>query len=346
MQFVHPEYLLMLIAIPVIALLYAWARYNRKNKLRRLGPRLSSALMLDVSRYTGWIKMSLELLAMAVLIVCVARPYMPVEVGEATEKSTAKGIEVMICMDVSNSMLASSTDDPAGVSRLQRAKFILEKLVNNMDNDKVGLIVFAGEAYTQLPITSDYISAKMFINDITTDMVPTQGTAIGTAIDMAVNSFTPDSKFEKAIVLITDGENFEDDATGEAARAREAGIQVDVVGLGTPGGAPIPVGKNEYMTDYNGQRVVTRLNEQMAQEIARAGGGVYVNGASSGAIGELTDKLDTLAKNEYERSASSPASELFPLFAVIALLLLMIDTLIPYRKISWLKRINFFTKNN
>lgn len=255
----------------------------------------------------------------------------------------------MICLDVSNSMLASSTDDPGGVSRLRRAKFILEKLIDKLKDDKIGLIVFAGESYTQLPITSDYISAKMFIDQISTEMVPTQGTAIGSAIEMALNSFTPDSEFDKAIVVITDGENFEDDAVGEAARAAEAGIQVDVIGLGTAGGAPIPtpkgMGQGKYLTDQNGQVVVTSLNEEMAKEIAKAGKGIFLQGSSPAVVGDLDDQLSKLSKAEYQRLTASPSSELFPMVTAIALIILLIDTLIPYRKISWLRGINFFTKS-
>ena len=197
----------------------------------------------------------------------------------------------MICLDVSNSMLASSTDDEAGVSRLQRAKFILEKMIDKMQNDKVGLIVFAGDAYTQLPITSDYISAKMFLNNISTGMVPTQGTAIGAAIDMAMNSFTPDDKMGKAIIVITDGENFEDNAVDEAKRAANAGIQVDVVGLGSGRGVRIPVGRNSYMINpMTGEEVLTKLDESTAMEIAKAGKGIYVNGATSSAVSDIDTK--------------------------------------------------------
>ena len=246
-------------------------------------------------------------------------------------------------------MLASSTDDPGGVSRLRRAKFILEKLIDKLQDDKVGLIVFAGESYTQLPITSDYISAKMFIDELSTEMVPTQGTAIGAAIDMAMNAFTPDSDFDKAIVIITDGENFEDDAVGEAARAAEAGIQVDVIGLGTAGGAPIPtpkgMGQGKYLTDENGQVVVTSLNEEEARKIAKAGKGIYLQGGDPAVVSAIDEQLSTLSKSEYQRMTSSPSAELFPIVAIIALIILLIDTLIPYRKISWLRGINFFTKS-
>lgn len=242
-------------------------------------------------------------------------------------------------------MLASSTDDEAGISRLQRAKFLLEKLIDKMQNDKVGLIVFAGDAYTQLPITSDYISAKMFINNISTDMVPTQGTAIGAALDMAMNSFTPDDKMGKAIIVITDGENFEDNAVEEAKRAAHAGIQVDVVGLGSGRGVRIPVGRNNYMINpATGEEVMTKLDEATASEIAKAGKGIYVNGSTSSALNDIDSKMDELEQGEFARKTFSPQSEQFPVFAWIALLLLIIDSITVTRKISWLKKYRFFSK--
>lgn len=251
----------------------------------------------------------------------------------------------MVCLDVSNSMLASSTDDEGGVSRLQRAKFILEKLISKMNNDKVGLIVFAGDAYTQLPITSDYISAKMFINSITTDMVPTQGTAIGAALEMAMNSFTPNDDMGKAIILLTDAENFEDNAVEAAKRASGAGIQVDVIGLGTARGARIPLGNGHYMINpMTGEEVVTRHDESTGTEIARAGDGIYVNGATTSAINAVDTKMDELKQAEFERKSFSPQSEQFPIVAWIALILLVIDVFVVTRKISWLKKYRFFTK--
>lgn len=347
--FVNPQYLWLLLAVPVIAGVWLLARVARRRKLRRFGQlNVIASLMPEASRYTGWIKISLELLAVALLVIAVARPIAPSGTEQTASTTTTRGIELMICIDVSNSMLASSTDDPGGVSRLRRAKFILEKLIDKLKDDKVGLIVFAGESYTQLPITSDYISAKMFIDDLSTEMVPTQGTAIGSAIDMAMNAFTPDSECDKAIVIITDGENFEDDAKAEAARAAEAGIQVDVIGLGTAGGAPIPtpkgMGTGKYLSDQNGQTVMTALNENEAREIAKAGHGIYLAGGDPAVVSDLDEQLSTLSTAEYQRLTSSPSAELFPIFSIAALVILLIDTLIPYRKISWLRGINFFTK--
>ena len=349
-RFAYPTLLYLLLLVPAIAALYALARHARRKKLEKFG-RLSviSKLMPDASRYMGWIKLTIELAALALIIIAFARPYTPSAEGSQDEEETARGIEVMLCVDVSNSMLASSTDDPNGVSRLKRAKFILEKLIDKMNNDKVGLIVFAGDAYTQLPITSDYISAKMFLNDISTDMVPTQGTAIGAALEMAINSFTPESEFQKAIVLITDGENFEDNAIEVAKMSADAGIQVDVIGIGSGKGNRIPINANgtEFMIDATGQPVVTALNEQMAREIAQAGDGIYLQGSSSSVVNELDDQLEKLGKTEYKRAVgSSPANELFPIATLMALLLLAIDGVLPYCKISWLRNINFFTKGD
>lgn len=349
LSFAYPKLLYLLLIIPVIAAIYFQSRVSRRKRLRRFGQiKVVRAMMPDASRYMGWIKLTIECLALAFIIIALARPYTTSADASAKEEETvSRGIEVMICVDVSNSMLASSTDDPRGVSRLQRAKFILEKLIDKMNDDKVGLIVFAGDAYTQLPITSDYISAKMFLNGINTDMVPTQGTAIGAAIDMAINSFTPDSEFRKAIIVITDGENFEDNAVEEARRAASAGIQVDVIGIGGGKGSPIPMNGGEYLKDQQGKVVMTALNESMAKEIAQAGDGIYLSGGSSSVVGDLDSHLDKLGKTEFKRrTASSAANELFPIAAILAILMLVIDGMLPYCKISWLRDINFFTKQS
>lgn len=298
--------------------------------------------MPDASPYTPWVKISLELLALTLLVIAVARP----RYGEKEQQETTNGIEVMIALDVSRSMNASSTDDPAGVSRLNRAKFLLGKMVDAMDNDRVGLIVFAGESYTQLPITTDFVSAKMYINDISTDMVSTQGTAIGNAIGKAMNSFSPDEDINRAIIVITDGENHEGDAVDMARQAHEAGIQVDVIGVGSLKGAPIPVNakRGEYLKDYNGQPVTTALNEDMAREIAKAGNGIYISGSSSNAVNELTDQLDHLQKTELKNVRYKQSAEQFPLFISLALILLLINTFVLNRKIAWLKKYTFFSK--
>ncbi len=342
-SFAYPYLLYLLLLIPIIFLLFLWAQISKKKRLMRFGKlAILERLMPDASKYKPWVKISVQLLVIATLIIVLARP----RAGAKEQVSNVKGIEVMIAMDVSNSMLASSTDDPNGISRLQRAKHILEKLIDKLDNDKVGLIVFAGEAYTQLPITSDFISAKMFINSINTEMVPTQGTAIGAAIDMAMHSFSPDENTQKAIIVITDGENQVGDAVEMAKAAQSQGVQVEVIGLGSTKGAPIPLNaaRNSFLKDSDGRPVTTFLNEKMAQEIANAGNGIYVSGNSSSAVSDIDNPLETLAKSDLERVGYSSSAEQFPVFAWIALVILIIDIFILDRKISWLKKINFFSK--
>lgn len=341
-SFANPYLLYLLFLIPVVALLFLLAQWARRRKLKLYGHlSVLQHLMPDASRYKPWLKLVLQLVAIAALVFVLARP----RAGAKEEISEVEGIEVMICLDVSNSMLASSTDDPNGVSRLQRAKMILEKLIDKLDNDKVGLIVFAGDAYTQLPITSDFVSAKMFLNSISTEMVPTQGTSIGAAIEMAMRSFTPDDEMQKAIIVITDGESFDDDPIASTKEAVSQGIQVDVIGLGSTKGALIPIGHNgQFMRDDTGNPVTTRLDEEMAQKIAQSGEGIYVQGASSSVVNEISDQLDTLAKSSLEKVVYAASAEQFPVFGWIALAFLVIDIFMLDRKVGWLKKINFFSK--
>ena len=205
LSFAYPEFLYLLLIVPVVVALYIFARSSRIRNLKRFGRiDVLTALMPDVSKYKPGIKLILQLIAVVLIIIVLARP----RAGAVEQTVKVRGIEVMVALDVSNSMNASSNDDPKSVSRLQRAKLLLERLIDTFGDDKVGLIVFAGNAYTQLPITADFTSAKMFINSISTDMVSAQGTAIGAAIKLAMNSFSGNEKTQKTIIVITDGENF------------------------------------------------------------------------------------------------------------------------------------------
>ena len=336
MTFAYPYLLYLLLLVPIVFGLWYWARIARRAKLRRYGQlKHLQHLMPEASKYMPAVKITLELLALASLIVAVARP----RAGEKEEVESTSGIEVMIAFDVSRSMLASSTDDPNGVSRLQRAKYILNRLIDKLDHDKVGLIVFAGEAYTQLPITTDFLSARMYLDEISTDMVPTQGTAIGTAINMCIHSFSPDEDINKAIIVITDGENHEGDALEMAKYAKGLGIEVDVIGVGSLKGAPIPLdsSRGEFLKDNSGAPVTTYLNEGMAKEIASAGGGVYISGSGSKAVDQLVESLDHVT---YKASA-----EQFPVFVWMAVILLVVDAFVMPRKIGWLKRFTFFHRS-
>ena len=339
-NFAHPQYFYLLLLLPALLLLFLWNRRDRRQRLQHYGKRASiEPLMPDVSRYKPWIRLVLEMLLLTMVILVLARP----RAGSSKTTTNVHGIEVMVAVDVSNSMNASSTDNPQDVSRLQRAKMILQKLIDRMENNKVGLIVFAGNAYMQMPMTSDAASAKLFLNGINTSMAPTQGTAIGAAINMALNGFSQSKKSQKAIIIITDGENFEDDAVGAAKAAAKAGVHVYVIGVGSTTGAPIPV-DGGYLTDDSGNPVTTYLNEKMAQQIAEAGDGVYISGTAADAVSTLQETLDKLSKSDLATVSYTQHDEQFPVFATLALLVLLVLLLLLERKNPWRKKYNFFTK--
>lgn len=337
-DFANPTYLYLLAAVPVAVLLFMAARASRRAKLRRFGrPESISHLMPDTSRYTPAVKLTLQMIALAALVVVLGRP----RAGAKEQQETSAGIEVMIAFDVSNSMLASSTDRPDGVSRLDRARLLLEKLVDRLDNDKVGLVVFAGQSKMQLPLTSDFYTAKMYLDELSPSQIAYQGTSISSAIKMAMNGFSPAEDMHKAIILITDAEDHEGEAIETAKLAAENDIQIDVIGLGTPNGNVLP-----GFADNEGRPVVTRLNEELAQKIAEAGDGIYVNGASPSALSDLSSQLDKLQKSEFRSVTYKAGAEQFPTFAAVALIFLLIDIFVVDRKISWLRGINFFTKED
>lgn len=343
-DFAYPQLLFLLFAVAAIGLLYWWSRVSRKANLRKYGHLdVLEHLMPDASKYKPRIKIVLQLLALAAIVIILARP----RAGEKVPQQTRiEGIEIMIAFDVSNSMLASANDDPNGISRLDRARLLLEKLLTKLDNDKVGLIVFAGEAKTQMPLTTDYYTAKMYLNDLSPKLVSLQGTAITDAINMAANSFSSDDKVNKAIILITDAENHEGDAIEAAKAAAAKGIQIDVIGVGSAKGVPIPINAtaSDFLRDNEDQVVLTSFDEKAAEKIAEVGDGIYVNGSSSKALDTLVDALDQVDKTEFKKVQYKASAEQFPTFAWIALALLICDLIVLDRKNSWLKDVNLFSK--
>jgi Ca-activated chloride channel family protein len=331
-----------LIAIPVFVIAYIVMTKRKERQLKAFGdPELMAQLMPDASKSRPIWKFSLMLVALVLLIVAAARP----QFGQKENTVKRQGIEVMVALDISNSMLA----EDVAPNRLDRAKQMLSKMIDNMVDDKVGLVVFAGEAFTQLPITCDYVSAKMFLNTITPNLIQTQGTAIGTALQTAITSFgTPESEAGRAIILITDGENHEDDAIAAAKKAHELGIKVFVIGIGKPEGAPIPKpGTNDYFKDRQGQVVVSKLNEEMCQQIAQAGSGVYVRCDNTNtAMRALQQELDHIATSELESTVYADYNEQYQSFALIALFLLMIEFFIMSRKNHRLTRMDLFKENS
>lgn len=337
-RFANIEMLWWLITTPVFVIAYIIYTKHKRRQLMEFGDQeLVALLMPDASKGRPIWKFSLLLLAWVLLIVAGSRP----QYGQQEKTIKRQGIEVMVALDISNSMLA----EDVAPNRLDRAKQILSKMIDNMVDDKVGLVVFAGEAFTQLPITCDYVSAKMFLNTITPNLIPTQGTAIGAALQTAVTSFgATESEAGRAIILITDGENHEDDAIAVAKQAQELGIQVFVVGIGKPEGSPIPKpGSNDYFKDRSGQVVVSRLNEEMCQQIAAAGKGIYVRCDNTNtAMRALQQELDRMATAELESTVYADYNEQYQSFVLIALLLIVIEFFILSRKNHRLTRMDLF----
>ena len=335
-RFESPIYLWLLLLIPLLLVVSIWLYSQRKKKLRKFGdPELLRALMPDVSRWRPAVKLALMLAALALLIIMVARPQM----GTKISREKRQGIETIIALDISNSMLCEDVTP----TRLQKSKLLVENLVDHFTNDKIGLVVFAGDAFVQLPITSDYVSAKMFLQSISPSLIATQGTDIAQAIRLSMNSFTQDRNIGKAIILITDGEDHEGGGVEAAEDAHKKGINVFILGVGTARGAPIPMEGGGYMTDNTGETVITALNEQMCQEVARAGKGTYIHvDNNSDAQKRLDHELDKLQHGETESVVYSEYDEQFQAFGILALLLLLIEILILEIKNPMFKNMKLF----
>ena len=338
-KFANPDILYLLLLLPVMVVLWIINNIRRKKAFLKLGnPDLVSGLMPELSLFRPNLKMLLGMVALSLLIVVVARP----QFGSKLEEVKKEGVEVIIALDVSNSMLAEDIQP----NRLERAKQALSRLIDNLENDKIGLIVFAGDAYTQIPITTDYISAKMFMSTITPDMVPRQGTSIASAISLAMKSFSPGEDKSRAIIVITDGENHLADPVSAATAAAEAGIVVHTIGIGSADGVPIQMtvnGRREYLKDNDGNTVITKLDEDVLRRVAMAGGGSYVRASSSNlGLEEVYGEIRKMKQQEMESVMYTEYNDQFQVFAAIALLLLLADSLIMNRKNRKLSKIRLF----
>lgn len=337
-RFEDPIYLWLLLAVPVLFLVRFVVWKQRKNKLKKFGdPQLLRQLMPDASVARPRVKFALLMAALSLLIVLLARPQM----GSRISKEKRNGIETIIALDISNSMMATDVVP----SRLDKSKLLVENLVDHFTNDKIGLVVFAGDAFVQLPITSDYVSAKMFLQNIDPSLIASQGTDIARAIDVSMHSFTQAEKVGKAIIVITDGEDHEGGAVEAAKAARKKGINVFILGVGDPKGAPIPTGDGGYMTDNTGQTVMSALNEEMCREVAKAGSGVYIHvDNTSDAQSRLNNELTKLQKGETESVVYSEYDEQFQAFGILVILLLIIEICILESRNPLLKNVKIFKK--
>ena len=319
------QYLLLLLIVPLLFVAYALYLRARRKRLARFGsPELVSQLMPDASTGKGWLKISLLAAAWFFFVIGLARP----QLGARLKEHQSQGVEGMVALDVSNSMLAEDYSP----NRLERSKLAISRLVDKLQGDRIGLVVFAGEAFVQLPITADYVSAKVFLKSIDTESVPIQGTALSEALMASARSFSTQSERSRAIILISDGEDHEGEAI-EAARAiAEQGIRIYCIGVGSPQGKPIP--KNgSLLKDASGEIVVTRLNEEILQEIAGAGNGKYVRaGAAEFGLNPIIDDIRTLDKEQFNSVVFEDFDEQFMYFFAIALFFLILELLVSDTK--------------
>ena len=335
-RFESPQYLYLLLVLVALAAIHYYIIYKKKRQVKRFGdPELTRQLFLGVSRWRPEVKFWITMLALASFIVALARP----QFGTRLDTRERTGIEAIIALDVSNSMLAEDVKP----NRLEKAKMMVSNMVDGMRDDKIGLIVFAGQAFVQLPITSDYVSAKMFLETISPSPMSVQGTDIAEAINLSMRSFTQQEDVSRAIFVITDGEDNEARGVEAAKQAASKGVRVYVLGIGNPGGAPIPIpGTGQYIIDDEGNTVISRLSEEMCREIATAGNGsyIYVDNSSS-AQKKLSEQVDRLAKAKMESQIYSEYDEQFQGFVLIGILLLLLDVFLLEResKSTWLSNL-------
>ena len=325
LNFAQSQYLLLLFLIPVFFIIQAIVLKIRRGRIRKFGDEaLVSRLMPSYSKGKVWVRLVLFSIGFFFFVIGLSRP----QIGAKLKEHETKGAEIMIVLDVSNSMLAEDYSP----NRLERAKLAISRLVDKLREDRIGLIVFAGNSFVQLPITTDYVSAKMFLNSITTDSVPVQGTAIGDAINTAMRSFSAQSEKSRAVIVITDGENHEDDPVAAAKQAAELGVRVFAIGVGSPEGKPIPM-DGELLKDKDGEIVVTRLDEKVLQDVARAGNGVYVRaGNSEFGLNPIIDDIKRMEDEMYSSIVFEEFDEQFMYFLGIALFFFVIEMLVGDRR--------------
>ncbi len=335
LRFEYPLYFWLLLVVPLMAVIRLWMWRVQKKRYRNLGDKeLLRQMMPDVSAYRPSVKFWLLMAATALIVVMLARPQM----GSKISHEKRNGIEIIIALDISNSMKAEDVVP----SRLEKSKLLVESLINHFSSDKIGIVVFAGDAFVQLPLTSDFVSAKMFLQSIDPAMINVQGTDIAHALHLATNSFTQ-AKIGKAIVVITDGEDHEGGAVEAAREAYKQGINVFILGIGDSKGAPIPTGDGGYMTDRSGNTVMTALNEQMCKELAQAGKGKYIHvDNTTAAQALLNEQLSRLQRGEVDSVIYSEYDEQFQAVGIIVLLLLILEVIILEAKNPLLKNLRVF----
>ena len=330
----YPQYLWLLLLVPLFFGVQVVVNTLRLNRIRRFGDvALVNALMPSYASAKVWLRLSLYSVAFCFFVLALARP----QRGVKLQEHQITGAEVIIALDVSNSMLAQDYSP----NRLERAKLAIAQVSEKLQGDRVGLIVFAGDAYVQIPLTSDYISARMFLNSISTNSVPVQGTAIGSAIDLALRSFSEQSDKSRAIIVITDGENHEDDPVAVAQAAADMGVRVFTIGIGSKEGTFIPLPDGGYITDEDGNNVMTRLDDATLQEIAVVGNGLYVQSSTREfGLNPIIEEIQNMEDEVMTSVVYEEYEELYMYFLGVALLFFVIEMLVGDRR----SRIHLFKR--
>jgi len=325
MYFAQPQYLALILLIPAFFVVRGIMMYRRRRRVRRFGDEeLVSALMPSWSKSKAWVRTVLYSLAFFFFVLGLSRP----QTGARLSERKASGAEVVIALDVSNSMLAKDYSP----NRLERAKLAISRLSEKLEEDRIGLVIFAGTSFVQVPVTTDYVSAKMFLGSITTESVPIQGTAIGEAILTSIRSFSAQSEKSRAIIVITDGENHEDDPVEAARQAAEMGIKVYTIGVGSVQGEPIP-SPDGLLRDRDGNIVVTKLDEQILKDIASAGGGAYIHaGNDEFGLNPIIDDIRKMEDEEFNSIQFEEYDEQFMYFFAVALFFFLLEMLLGERK--------------
>lgn len=339
-RFENETLYLLFIIIPVLIFIFIFSNIIKKQKLSKFASKDILLKITDgISKYKNSTKFIFIMIAISSLIIAIMNP----QIGSKLEEVKREGIEIMVAIDVSNSMLAEDIKP----NRLESAKQAINNLINKLYNDKIGIILFAGDSFLQLPLTTDYSAAKLLLSTVSTDLIPTQGTAIGSAIQLAMDSFTEESKSGKALIVITDGENHEDDALSTAKEANEKGITITTIGMGTEEGAPIPLMRNgqrvDFIKDREGNTVVTKLDAAMLSQIASTANGGFLRASNAGVdLKEIIDEMQDLDKETFESKVFTDYEDRFQIFLAICLFILVLEFFISNRENKFIKRMFTF----
>ncbi len=337
-RFANFEFLYLLFILPILTLIFILRIYFRQKALKKWGNiEIINSLMPEISHRRPVFKFILFLIIIALIITALARP----QSGSKLKEVKTEGVEIIIALDVSKSMLARDISP----SRLESAKLAIAKMIDKLENDKIGLIIFAGDAYTQVPITTDYSAVKMLLKTVSTANIPVAGTAIGKAIELATKSFSPDNEKNKVLVIITDGENHEDDPMESAKKAKEKNIFIHTIGFGNPDGVPIPESEagNDFKRNEKNEVIVSKLDETLLQQIAATTGGIYARATNSNVgLNSLYDAINNMEKETFETKIYSDYADIFHYFVFLALFFALFDIFVLERKNRLFKNINLF----